>query len=128
PAVVEEPEAKAEEIFEEPAVAEEPEAKAEEILEEPVVVEEPEPEETLEEKVLVQIPETLEKELPIKSLDEQVQQAVEKKPESLEELSGQADEAEVSLKRHNRDWFDLILDMSAAMMKFFTRILLKKRS
>jgi len=119
-----------EEILEEPAVVEGPEAGAEEILEEPAVAEEPEPEaeETVEEKVLVQIPETLEKELPNKSLDEQEQQAVEKKPESLEELSGQADEAEVSLKRHSSDWFDLILDMSAAMMKFFTRILLKKRS
>ncbi len=130
PGVGEGPEAGAEEILEEPAVGEGPEAEAEEILEESAVVEEPEPEaeETFEEKVLVQIPETLEKELPIKSLDEQEQQAVEKKPESLEELSGQADEAEVSLKRHSRDWFDLTLDISAAMMNFFMRILLKKRS
>ena len=119
-----------EEMVEEPVVAKEPEPEIEETIEEPAVEKEPEPEveEILDEPVAAEDPKLLEKETPIKSLEEQERQAVEKRSEILEQSLGQADEEEVSLKRHKRDWFDLILDTSAAVMKLFMRILCKKRS
>jgi hypothetical protein len=125
-----EPEVEVEEILEEPAVAEEPEPEVEEIAEEPVVAEEPEPEveEIAEEPVVAEDPDLLEKEIPIKSVEEQERQTVEKRSEILEQSLGQAHEEEVSLKRHKRDWFDLILDISAAVMNFFMRIVCKRLS
>jgi len=130
PAVEKEPEPEVEEILDEPVVAKEPEPEIEEAIEEPAVEKEPEPEveEILDEPVAAEDPKLLEKETPIKSLEEQERQAVEKRSEILEQSLGQADEEEVSLKRHKRDWFDLILDTSAAVMKLFMRILCKKRS
>jgi len=112
----------------EPSDAIEPEV--EEMVEEPVAAEEPEPEveEIVEEPIAAEDPELLEKETPIKSVEEQERQTVEKRSEILEKSLDQAHEEEVSLKRHKRDWFDLILDISAAVMKFFMRILCKRHS
>jgi hypothetical protein len=130
PAVMEEPESEVEEIVEEPVVMEEPESEVEEIVEEPVVMEEPgsEVEEIVEEPVSVQITELMEKEPDLKLFEQDEQQLVEKEPESLSQSLDQADEAEVFPKRHKRDWFDILLDFSAALMRFFMRILFKKRS
>jgi hypothetical protein len=130
PAAAKEPEPEVEEIVGEQAAAKEPEPEVEEIVEEPVAAEEPEPEveEILEEPIAVEDPELLEKETPIKSVEEQERQTVEKRSEILEQSLDQVHEEEVSLKRHKRDWFDLILDISAAVMKFFIRILCNRQS
>ena len=129
PSVAEET-SEVEEIVEEPVDMKEPESEVEEIVEEPVDMKEPESEveEIVEEPVLVQITELMEKEPDLKLFEQDEQQLVEKEPESLVQSLDQADEAEVFPKRHKRDWFDILLDFSAALMRFFMRILFKKRS
>jgi hypothetical protein len=130
PIAAEAPVREVEEMVEEPVVAKEPEPEVEEMVEEPAVAKEPEPEveEIVEEPAVAGDPELLEKEIPIKSFEEQERQTVEKRSEILVQSLGQAHEEEVSLKRHKRDWFDLILDISAAVMNFFMRILCKRLS
>jgi hypothetical protein len=133
PVVTEESESVAEEvveeeIIEEPVALEEPESEAEEIVEELVVTEESESvtEEVVEEKI-VEVPDLVEPEM--KSVEEDEQQIVEKKPVITDQSFDQIDESEAIPKKHKRDWFDFLLDCSAAMTQFFIRIFFKiKRS
>jgi hypothetical protein len=116
-----------EEIIEEPDEIEEPESEGEEIVEELIVTEESESvvEEIVEEEI-VEKPDSLEREM--KSVEEDEQQVVDKKPEITDQLIDQNDESEAIPKKRKRDWFDFLLDCSAAMTQFFIRILFKKRS
>jgi hypothetical protein len=117
-----------EEIIEEPVAIEEPESEVEEIVEELVVTEESESvtEEVVEEKI-VEVPDLVEPEM--KSVEEDEQQIVEKKPVITDQSFDQIDESEAIPKKHKRDWFDFLLDCSAAMTQFFIRIFFKiKRS
>ena len=94
------------------------------IVEEPAAIEETDVAETAEGL----ISEPLEKEPEIKLFEGDEQQVVEKNEESLETYPGQADDAEISYKKRQRDWFDLLLDISAAVTKFFMKIFFRKRS
>lgn len=95
-----------------------------EIVEEPAAIKETEVDDTAGGS----ISEPLEKEPEIKLFEGDEQQVAKKKEESLEAYPGQADETEISYKKRQRDWFDLLLDISAAVTKFFMRILFRKRS
>jgi hypothetical protein len=64
----------------------------------------------------------------MKSVEEDEQQVVEKKPVITDQPTDQIDESEAIPKKRRRDWFDFLLDCSAAMTQFFIRILFKKRS
>ena len=109
---------------EEHSSAEEAVIEVAEIVEEPAAIKETEVDDTAGGS----ISEPLEKEPEIKLFEGDEQQVAKKKEESLETYPGQADEAEISYKKRQRDWFDLLLDISAAVTKFFMRILFRKRS
>ena len=116
-----------EEIIEKPVVTEESESEVEEIIIEPVEVEESESEvEEVVEEEIVEKPDSVQPEM--KSVEEDEQQVVEKTSVVTEQSTDQIDESEAFPKRRKRDWFDFLLDCSAAMMKFFQRILFRKRS
>jgi hypothetical protein len=110
-----------EEIIEEPVAAEESESVVEEVVEESESV----VEEVVEEEV-VEVPDSVQPEM--KSVEEDEQQVVEKKQVMSEQATDEIDESEAIPKKRKRDWFDFLLDCSAAMTRFFIRILFKKRS
>ncbi len=104
-------------------------SEAEEIVKEAASSEEPEPEaeETFEEQASVQQPEPIEKESAIEYVEATEQQGVEMEPHISEQsVVDHADEPEESLKRIQRDWFDLILNISASFTQFFMRLITKK--
>ncbi len=104
-------------------------SEAEEIIEEVASSEEPEPEaeKTFEEQASVQQPEPIEKESAIEYVEATEQQGVELEPHISEQsVVDHADEPEESLKRIQRDWFDLILNISASFTQFFMRLITKK--
>jgi hypothetical protein len=115
-----------EEIIEEPVALEESEPEVEEIIEEPVEIEESESEvEEVVEEEIVEKPDSVEPEM--KSVEHDEQQVEEKTPVVTEQSTDQLDESEAFPKKRKRDWFDFLLDCSAAMMQFFIRILFRKR-
>lgn len=121
----------AEENVEEVASSEEPEPEAEEIVEVVTSSEAPEPEaeQTFDEQASVQQPEPIEKEPAIEYVEATEKQGVELEPHISEQsVIDHADEPEESLKRIQRDWFDLILDISASFMQFFMRLITKKNT
>jgi hypothetical protein len=93
----------------------------------PIVEKDSEVEEIAEEISVAQ-----EAEPEVEEIAEEISVAQEAEPEVeeiAEEISvAQEAEPEVSLKRPKRDWFDLILDISAGFIQFLTRIVFKKRS
>jgi hypothetical protein len=122
----EKPEPEAEEIVEKVSVEEEPAPEAEEIVEKVSAEEEPETEEIVEELDSVQIPELMDKEPAIEHIGAIEHQASEMESHSPEKSLDQADQPEEIFKRHKRDWFDFLLDYSAALIQFFMRLLTKK--
>lgn len=118
------------EIVEDLEVADESEFSVEEIVEESEAFEESESEddEPMEEPVSSGESETIEKVPGIESEDLDEEQTSETKHERSESYVKADTQAEIPLKKPKRDWFDLVLDISAAFMKFILRMLPFKKS
>jgi hypothetical protein len=152
PAAAEKPEPEAEKVVEEVAVEEKPEPEAEKVVEETAVEEKPEPEtEKVVEEVAVEekpepeaekvVEETAVEEKPESEAEKTAEEAAvtqEPEPEAekvVEEIVAAEEpdsearplETETFQIRRKRDWFDLILDASAALMRFLMRIKIRRR-
>ncbi|MFO8085425.1 MAG: hypothetical protein R6U27_14025 [Desulfobacterales bacterium] len=121
-AVAEEPEPEVEKMAEEAAVTQEPEPEAEKVVEEASVLQEPEAE---TEKIIddAAVAEELEP-VEVKVVEEAF---VAEEPKIQEKPEARPWETETFQIRRKRDWFDLILDASAALMRFLMRIKIRRR-
>ncbi len=111
-----------EQVTEAPVVEKQPEPFVEKEAEAPVVEKEPEPD--------------MEKEAEAPVIEKESEPVVEEKMEepvaAIEPERGEKTEkpsiaADTFQPRRKRDWFDLLLDASAALMRFFMRIKIRKR-
>ncbi len=128
-----------EQVTEAPVVEKQPEPFVEKEAEAPVVEKQPEPfvEKEAEAPVVEKEPEPdMEKEAEAPVIEKESEPVVEEKMEepvaAIEPERGEKTEkpsiaADTFQPRRKRDWFDLLLDASAALMRFFMRIKIRKR-